>query len=289
MAKNYTREKYTSEFDYYISRTKGQSAEESIIGYPCFLKSSFISYYVKSNSNTKVEGKRHFVEDGGILIVNSFEVFQTLIKKNALHDRISLHIKKDYLKHLPYSFSKFLYPFFNKEKGTNNYIPPDTVKKLGLDRLMLDIYNFKCSKKEGDEAIAFSKVLEFMISLSRYIQTTETSNVLSKENPIISQVLEYINEHFKEDISINDIAEHFFLDSSYLSHLFTENVGYSIWNYVIFRRISFFNHLLNEGKLIEPASRESGFKNYSNFFRLYKKYTGLTPSQYLKSLKNKAP
>jgi len=74
------------------------------------------------------------------------------------------------------------------------------------------------------------------------------------------------------------------MNSSYLSHLFKDRVGMSLWNYVILRRLHRFNDLLQNGCSIEQACYEVGFQNYANFFRLYKKHMGLTPTQYKKQL-----
>ena len=59
-----------------------------------------------------------------------------------------------------------------------------------------------------------------------------------------------------------------------------------LWTYVILRRIQRFNELLQQGCAAEEASRRVGFQNYSNFFRLYKKYERMTPAEYKKQLRS---
>ena len=110
---------------------------------------------------------------------------------------------------------------------------------------------------------------------------------LPHDSSLIDEILVYINQHYKGDISITVIAEKFGIHKSYLSHLFTQNVGMSLWNYVILRRINAFNDLLRKGLSIEEAAYQVGFQNYSNFFRLYKKHTGMTPMQFKKQLQAK--
>ena len=57
------------------------------------------------------------------------------------------------------------------------------------------------------------------------------------ESPLVSEVIRYIKAHLKENIDIEIIANDFNVGKSYLSHLFKDQVGISLWNYVIIRRI----------------------------------------------------
>ena len=107
------------------------------------------------------------------------------------------------------------------------------------------------------------------------------------DNKIVNNVIAYINQNFQYEISLEEIAKEFYVDKFYISRLFKEYVGVTVWNYVIFRRISAFNDLIRVNTPIEEAYLRVGFLNYSNFFRLYKKHMNMTPSEYKKKVSNK--
>ena len=103
-----------------------------------------------------------------------------------------------------------------------------------------------------------------------------------KESHLINNLIAYINQNFNRDISLEEISKEFYIDKFYISRLFKEQVGVTIWNYVIFRRLTAFNDLICADTSIEDAYMRVGFQNYSNFFRLYKKHMNMTPSQFKK-------
>jgi len=130
----------------------------------------------------------------------------------------------------------------------------------------------------------FCKIAELLSAMGELSHTEQKENQVPL-NPIVESVLEYLNIHFKEDLSITAVAEKFNIDESYLSHLFKEHTGVSLWTYVIYRRIQTFNKLILNGGSAEENCYKVGFRNYSNFFRLYKKHMGISPSQFKKETK----
>ena len=97
---------------------------------------------------------------------------------------------------------------------------------------------------------------------------------------MIKDVIDYIGSNFTENITSVQIADHFFISKYRLEHLFKECVGVSLWEYVILRRLVYCNDLIQNGTSAQEASFAAGFRNYSNFYRLYKKHMGFSPSEY---------
>ena len=86
------------------------------------------------------------------------------------------------------------------------------------------------------------------------------------------------------DIDCEIIAKVFRQSKYHISRKFKEITGVSLWEYVIKRRLLHFNDLIRKNHTIENACFESGFNNYSNFFRLYKKHFGISPTEFIKRL-----
>lgn len=68
----------------------------------------------------------------------------------------------------------------------------------------------------------------------------------------------------------------------YLMHKFKEQTGYTIHNYIIQKRLIMSNLLIKKGRSITDACMESGFNDYSNFSRAFKKIFMLSPKEYYK-------
>lgn len=101
-------------------------------------------------------------------------------------------------------------------------------------------------------------------------------------------MLEYIRTHYHEAISTRVIAQQFGLHPVYAERLFKANTGYSITQYINKARIeSSQNLLLNSINKIETIALVCGFSDVRYFMHVFKKYVGMTPSQYRKSVSEK--
>ena len=218
-----------------------------------------------------------------VIFLNPQEMFCCRIDSDTYHERIVIHLDDDILKGFPKDCSLLLSPFINRNNGEENTIDKNTVKNYGLSTIIKDILFFSQKGENEYEILTLCKITELLHKLCEIKENkTDKTVIKSTENPVVNNILEFVNDNFTTQINIDLIAKKFSFDKSYLSHLFKEYVGVSIWNYVIFRRISYFNSLIREGMNIEDASIKAGFNNYSNFFRLYKKHTGITPIEFKK-------
>lgn len=99
---------------------------------------------------------------------------------------------------------------------------------------------------------------------------------------VISQLLQYINENYHRDIGLTELGEQVNMNAAYLSILFKEEMGTSYVKYLTDLRITKAKKLLAEGKKVNEVSTMVGFNNYRYFCDVFKKHTGMTPSEYRK-------
>jgi AraC-like DNA-binding protein len=97
--------------------------------------------------------------------------------------------------------------------------------------------------------------------------------------PLALEIMEYINENYHKNISLEDISKKFFISISSLCHIFKSNFGISIKKYIIEKRMNGVELSMMQGKSATDACRDFGFSNYSTFFRAYKKHFGISPSE----------
>ena len=108
-------------------------------------------------------------------------------------------------------------------------------------------------------------------------------------NDLVCDILIYINNNYKRDISIDYIANYFSYNRFYIMKLFKREIGDSLINYVnklrVYRSISFFR----DHKSILNISISSGFNSLEYYSEMFKKHIGISPSKYknLYNLENK--
>ena len=124
-----------------------------------------------------------------------------------------------------------------------------------------------------------TKTIELFIAV---VAEAEKDNTLQS----VYTVAEYIQSHFKEKVTIEDIAATVHLNASYTSHLFRKTFGYTITDYITYIRLENAKTVLADVNAnINEAAMESGFSDVSYFSRVFKKIEGLSPREYKNKLK----
>lgn len=123
------------------------------------------------------------------------------------------------------------------------------------------------------------KVIEHFTEI---VKESEKDNTLQS----VYAVSEYIQNHFKEKVTIEDIAASVHLNGSYTSHLFRKTFGYTITDYITYVRLENAKVILSDpSSNINDAAMESGFSDVSYFSRVFKKIEGLSPREYKNKIK----
>jgi two-component system, response regulator YesN len=105
----------------------------------------------------------------------------------------------------------------------------------------------------------------------------------SRAKGLMMKAKEYIDEHFAEAITLEEAAEHVGLSPYYFSKLFKDRFGITFIDYITEIRMKRAKELMeNPDVSIKEVCYTVGYKDPNYFSRVFKKYTGLTPSEYRK-------
>ena len=167
-----------------------------------------------------------------------------------------------------------------------NIIQDEDCTKL-LDRLIA----LRLEKATTRSIIESKKLAyEFFILLTeRY-----TKNILGEEDykkqfkklDTFHHIIDYLDKNYMEDLSVTDIATHFNMSTSYFAHFFKEYGQKSVIEYVNETRIMHAKNFLEKEEIpISEIALRVGFSDINYFSRKFKAITGITPTEYKKSLK----
>ena len=85
-------------------------------------------------------------------------------------------------------------------------------------------------------------------------------------------------------LTLEEIADAFFISKSYLSHEFVRYTNTSVYEYIQFRRICGAKLLIASGVSLTDAAFQSGFNSYSSFLRTFRKTVGISPTDFQRNL-----
>ncbi|WP_240417047.1 AraC family transcriptional regulator [Paenibacillus periandrae] len=167
-----------------------------------------------------------------------------------------------------------------KEELSNQVFPMDSGAAYMSD--IFERYNTKMSDRHGNEQLEAASILLIHILdyLKSLLEDSQLQGVPRTERSV-EKIMQWVEEHYTEPFELSELAEELHLSRYHVSHLFRNETGSSITDYVIARRIRQACWLLKtESFTIEQIGSMVGIPNFSYFCRIFKKNIGVTPKQY---------
>lgn len=263
------------EDDFKIFHIKERQRKDFAFHYHDFNK---ILILLSGNINYCIEGKSYSLKPYDIVLVNAGEIHRPSVLDNSAYERIIIYISTQFLSNYKSNDYDLNYCFERARKEHSNVLRIPSVDKSKLYQVCLELEHSFADQAFAKELYQKILFLELMIQLNRtaisnHINYLDSANANSK----LVQILAYINSHLSEEITIDTLAEHFYLSRYYLMHYFKEETGYTIGNYISEKRLLLAKNLVQSGCSITQACYQSGFKNYSTFSRAFKKAFNTVP------------
>ena len=231
-----------------------------------------------------IEGTSYPLEAQDIAFVRAGEIHRPGIDEKRPYERIVIYIAPGFLARVSRPGAD-LSSCFRRAPG-----------EAGVMRLASDHSHELLSQMEKLEQTArgegfanglYTEALfvEFMILLHRALFSHELGTVKeAAADEKIQPLLGYIENHLSGDLSADALAREAYLSKYYLMRRFKAATGYSLHRYVIMKRLLHARSLLAESpdRAITEISADSGFADYTAFFRAFKAQFSVTPQEWRK-------
>jgi len=135
-------------------------------------------------------------------------------------------------------------------------------------------------KAPGWESAVVGNTLLIFANLKRaYIERSAGVLKAEKREPL-DEITAFIEENYAQRMTLADFAKRFYVSESTISHLFKQRMGVSLYRYVTQRRLIAAKTLILQGVALEAVSEQTGFSDYSSFFRAFKSEFGIAPRDF---------
>lgn len=127
-----------------------------------------------------------------------------------------------------------------------------------------------------------------VVKLINYIRLSDSykNNPFLKEHPLIKKIIAFIDSNYKKSLTVSDIASEFYINTSYLSRLFSNNMNISLLAYI--RKIKIY-HLATD-LITNPISKDIwkdyGYDSYETYLKHFKIVFSMSPSEFISNYKN---
>ncbi len=244
--------------------------------------------FLLSGSVTYTIGNRiyHF-SPGDILIVSPDQLHQVSIDAGAApYERYMLWISSALLHRLSTGQSDLAACFDTARPDYSNLICLEPTQRKHIQAL-IELLHQESEEDQFGSDIAPDALLQALLTLINRLATQgsrEQPAATGDLNPMVFRVIDYIGLHYDEEISLQTLADRFYVSKYHLSHEFSHNVGMSVYQYLKKKRLMMACQMLAGGEKIGDAAAACGFSTYTSFYRAFCEEYGMSPRQYVSQL-----
>lgn len=227
---------------------------------------------VRGNVDYMVEGRLYKLTPGAIMIMRPSETHRLIVNKSTEYERYVINFSGSILSSSLLS-SSILAPFKNRPLGEGNmYLASEMGAVSPI--LLLQKMEEECRLFNENDSF-YANLYSLLSALNLSFGTREKT----EENGGGNEIITYVNENLTNELSIEKIARETHVSPSQVWRVFKELTGKSPHSYIIAKRLILFNKMVKNGMGAIKACQACGFRDYSSFYRLYKKNFGKSPGE----------
>lgn len=246
-----------------------------------------IDFFINADMRMFIKDASYLLTNGDVLFINEYDIHRVIHNSNSRYTRYVINFRR-----------RFIEPVL-KELGTGSLldeISQKPCKKVStslrqmaemthiLDELVR-LYGRLSVHGEQNMTIALIKAQLFILLYKVKGLLKEASNTVApvgKEQQV-QKIVQFIDANYMHPLSLKVLEKTFNLSKYYICHMFSEVTGFSVFEYIQHRRIIQAQKMLSSTDAsVTDICYSTGFSNLQHFYRVFKRISRTTPSQYRK-------
>ena len=232
--------------------------------------------YSGSGSYT-VEGHRYLLKPGDLVLLGSHCVHRPEFDPDLPYERVILYISPAFLQRESAGACQ-LEDCFSGDQGHVLRLPE--ARRQRLFSMIADLEQELSADRIGREIACNGILLQLLVEIARSRQQASAQHPepIHPTDKTVLAILSYLESHLTEELTIDDLADQFYLSKFHMMRRFRQETGLTIHNYLSERRLFLARDLLAQGMASTEVCYRAGFGSYSSFSRAYSKLFGTTPT-----------
>ena len=236
--------------------------------------------FLKGDVNMMIEPELFKMKPGDIFFVSPLVFHGIDLEDVSGYERIVINIQYEYLRNLGDDETDFSTLFRSSMSSNMNHlrIPEESLPMF--IQVAKNLEKALHSNDYGHNILARSYLCEFLLLTCRYSENVPPQKKSSTVPVAVAKILEYIDTHLTDEITINAMSAELHYSSDHLSRVFSEATGDSLKHYINAKKIALAQKLLQQNNSPYDVCFMVGYNNYSSFSRRFSNQIGMSPKQY---------
>ncbi|GAA3408478.1 AraC family transcriptional regulator [Paenibacillus hodogayensis] len=241
-----------------------------------------IYYFHEGKANYLIGDKIFVLSPGDLILMHGMTLHCPNVDLTMPYRRTIAHFDPAFLKpfvDMPFTVN-MLQPFYEWKNRRIHFQGQDRAE---VEALLARLCRLTDNPQARDRLVA--AFLDLLLLVYERCQSAGAAPTYPSDKERHAQnIIDYVEEHYQDDLHLEHLEQELHLNKYYLSKLFKEVTGATIFDYVYHRRInqSKIHFLLERDLTVTEVCYKVGFKHPSHFTRMFKSRVGCTPEQYRK-------
>lgn len=237
------------------------------------------------NVDYYIEERKYLGDVGTVAIFNSQEIHRVVPEvEGTMYERYYILFKPRFIEFASRNYPELLILFTDRFDGFENCAYLSEQEQIQYINLLNQLISIQNAPSQFLQEIKLKqKLVEIILFLTdRYVSSGNIRTSISyNKQGVLKDIMLYIRKNFDASLSLDKIANNFYISKSTLIRIFKKHVGMTPNEYITYIRIMESRKLLRKGYSVEQVSLKVGYVDESSFIKRFKKIQGISPKQFI--------
>lgn len=242
-------------------------------------------FFLEGNVDMIIEGDVFSMHPGDLVLIPPKIRHHAEIRNQELpYRRFVFWISREYCKRLLELSPDYVYLMQHVEVAGDYVFSNDIITFNTIQSKVFALIDEMRSNRFGRDARISLCVNDLILHLNRIVHERNYPRSEKEDKNLYQSLAEYIEKNLEGNLSLEHLAEVFYVSKYHIAHTFKDHTGLSIHQYITKKRLTACREAILGGSGITQAYLMFGFGDYSSFYRAFKKEYGISPREFRRGL-----
>lgn len=238
-------------------------------------------FFLEGNVSIQINGSHYPLRSGNVVLIPPGTPHCALIHDSGVpYRRFVFWISRSFFRQLLEQSPDYGYVVNLARSGGHYIFYYDLVAFNALQSRIFQLIEEIHSDRFGKAVKISLGVQDLILHLNRIIYEKEHQKSPEEEQSLYRNLIQYIETHLEEDLSLERLSQEFYVSKYHISHVFKDKFGLSVHQFITKKRLAMCRDSIMSHQEISKTYLMFGFKDYTSFFRAFKKEFGMSPKEY---------